>query len=203
MDEIETMSDEDLETRVRTTWDSHFGVVSRVNWDLFAGGADQILGLLGCLTRRQVRGVCERLVKRHRHTRSGFPDLTLWDPAKKECLVVEVKGPNDRLSDKQVLWIDYLNRLGIKAFCCHVEAVGGKKLGRKSSAGQQHIPDEVKGLKRSNSSNGDVISFPSDDEEKSNRSSKSNKRNRSNSRNRSASRNTATGDDLNSSDDFM
>ena len=102
LDEIETMTDEDLDSCVRDTWERHFGVVSRVNWDLFSGGADQIVGLLGCLSRTQLRGICERLVKHHRHTRSGFPDLTLWDPDRKECIVVEVKGPNDRLSDKQV-----------------------------------------------------------------------------------------------------
>lgn len=39
---------------------------------------------------------------------------------------MEVKGPNDRLSNKQILWIDFLNKIGVKAVCCHVEAVGGK-----------------------------------------------------------------------------
>ena len=36
---------------------------------------------------KQLRGILERLVKRHRHTRSGFPDLTMWNPDKKTLKV--------------------------------------------------------------------------------------------------------------------
>ena len=39
----------------------------------------------------------------HRHTRSGFPDLTMWDTNNHRVVFVEVKGPNDRLSNKQIL----------------------------------------------------------------------------------------------------
>ena len=67
------------------------------------------------------------MIKNHRHTRSGFPDLTMWNPETKTCQIVEVKGPNDRLSKKQILWIDYLSKLGIKAVVCRVEAIGHKK----------------------------------------------------------------------------
>ena len=35
--------------------------------------------------------------------------------------IVEVKGPNDRLSTKQVLWLDYLLEFGAQAEVCHVE----------------------------------------------------------------------------------
>ena len=37
--------------------------------------------------------------------------------------IVEVKGPNDRLSTKQILWIEYLNANGAHAEVCHVEGI--------------------------------------------------------------------------------
>lgn len=33
--------------------------------------------------------VCERLAKDHRFTRSGFPDLVVWDPLNKVTIVFE------------------------------------------------------------------------------------------------------------------
>ena len=63
----------------------------------------------------------------HRHTRSGFPDLTMWSTQSGRVTFVEVKGPNDRLSNKQILWLDYLTAIGIEALVCHVEEVNGGK----------------------------------------------------------------------------
>jgi Fanconi-associated nuclease 1 len=40
-----------------------------------------------------------------RRDRSGLPDLTLWNPETEEIWFVEVKGPGDKLSFKQILWI--------------------------------------------------------------------------------------------------
>ena len=37
--------------------------------------------------------------------------------------MVEVKGPNDRLSAKQTLWLDFLVSIGVQAEVCHVEGV--------------------------------------------------------------------------------
>lgn len=35
--------------------------------------------------------------------------------------ISEVKGPGDRLSHKQMLWLDYLVKLGVDAEVCHVK----------------------------------------------------------------------------------
>lgn len=43
--------------------------------------------------------------------------------------LVEVKGPNDRLSHKQMVWLDELRRLGADVEVCHVVAVGAKSRG--------------------------------------------------------------------------
>lgn len=43
--------------------------------------------------------------------------------------LVEVKGPNDRLSPKQTIWLDELQRLGADVEVCHVVAMGAKSKG--------------------------------------------------------------------------
>ena len=95
----------------------------------------------------------------HRHTRSGFPDLTMWDTNQgmnirinhvlyifrflKFLLLfhfvlagrvafVEVKGPNDSLSNKQILWLDYLRSFGIEAVVTHIEPLNSKRVQVKS-----------------------------------------------------------------------
>ena len=62
----------------------------------------------------------------------GFPDLTMWDTINNRVAFVEVKGPNDRLSNKQILWLDYLNSLGLKAVVCHIEAINASKRVKKA-----------------------------------------------------------------------
>ena len=37
-------------------------------------------------------------------------------------MLVEVKGPGDRLSDKQLAWIDLLVRNGVEVEVCYVAA---------------------------------------------------------------------------------
>ncbi len=130
LSEIRDMSAADLSAQAKSCWEQHHGVASLVKWDLFRS-ADHLCGLLGCFSGAQLAGICLRLLKNHRHTRSGFPDLTLWNPGTRTCEIVEVKGPGDRLSNKQVLWIDYLNSLGVEAHVCHVEAVAGRGVKRR------------------------------------------------------------------------
>jgi len=73
-----------------------------------------------------VTKICERLVRNYRHCRSGFPDLVVWNERK--ALIVEVKGPGDSLSPKQMLWIDYLVEIGANVVVCHVAAVSNKRI---------------------------------------------------------------------------
>ena len=59
---------------------------------------------------------------------SGLPDLCLWsvggvgDNANAQAMLVEVKGPRDRLSDKQRVWIDLLLNAGVRVAVCKIEA---------------------------------------------------------------------------------
>lgn len=56
-----------------------------------------------------------------RFTRSGFPDLLVWNKESKRIKAVEVKGPSDSLSSKQTLWIHYMNECGLSAETCYVK----------------------------------------------------------------------------------
>lgn len=40
--------------------------------------------------------------------------------------LVEVKGPSDRLSQKQQIWLDELQKLGADVEVCHVVATGAR-----------------------------------------------------------------------------
>lgn len=60
---------------------------------------------------------------------AGMPDLVVWDPSEAAAAVpslrlVEVKGPNDRLSDEQRHWIHVLVESGARVTLCHVRAAG-------------------------------------------------------------------------------
>ena len=78
LDEIEAYSDDELRDYLKERWESACELESLVNWKCFASW-EQVAGLALCFERKQLRAICERLVKNFRHTRSGFPDLTLWN----------------------------------------------------------------------------------------------------------------------------
>ncbi|CAJ0568249.1 unnamed protein product, partial [Mesorhabditis spiculigera] len=78
------------------------------------------------LTGQLLSAICGRVLKDRRNTRSGFPDLTVWDAATGRLAVVEVKGPGDRLSTKQRLWLDFFTNNGVRAEVCYVSAIREK-----------------------------------------------------------------------------
>lgn len=60
----------------------------------------------------------------------SFGETASLTPSLRPLLqLVEVKGPNDRLSPKQMIWLDELQKLGADVEVCHVAAVGAKSLG--------------------------------------------------------------------------
>ncbi|PRD26177.1 UNVERIFIED_CONTAM: Fan1 [Trichonephila clavipes] len=116
---------------VKTTWENHHGQASLVSWDHFTD-LEHVQGLICCFGSDILSGICERLAKDFRFTRSGVPDLVVWNPETLHVKIVEVKGPGDKLSSKQILWLDYLIQLGADAEVCLVEAVGSKKLRKET-----------------------------------------------------------------------
>ena len=67
--------------------------------------AEFLVGLVESMGSRAgscLSAICRRLSRDFRHTRSGMPDLCVWNREDQKWRLVEVKGPNDKLSTKQV-----------------------------------------------------------------------------------------------------
>ncbi|XP_052242261.1 fanconi-associated nuclease 1-like isoform X2 [Dreissena polymorpha] len=125
---IKGASIEELIAEVGRVWTEHNGtMVEGITWEKFSG-LDTHQHLVSCMGGPVISGILGRYVRDPRHTRSGFPDLTLWNTDTRTFKICEVKGPNDRLSTKQILWIDFLLKLGVDAEVCYVKAVGAKRL---------------------------------------------------------------------------
>merc|ERR1712181_193047 len=110
----------------------YYGVASIVSWDRLS--PTSLASLAGCIGGGPLSKILGRLARGHREARSGLPDLTVWDPASGKARMVEVKGPGDRLSTKQILWVRFLNSVGLPAEVCHVVATGSKGIVGTSSA---------------------------------------------------------------------
>ncbi|KAI9556447.1 hypothetical protein GHT06_016235 [Daphnia sinensis] len=125
---IRNWSSSEIMEEIAKIWNENHGQTSLVFWDRFCD-LDHVSGLVQCISPHSLAAISQRLLQNYRHYRSGFPDLTVWNPKEKKWRIIEVKGPNDRLSPKQTLWLDFLVSLGIEAEVCHVQAVGAKRMG--------------------------------------------------------------------------
>lgn len=120
---------ESLRAWVGEAWQAQQGrVASLVSWDRFTS-LQQAQDLVSCLGGPVLSGVCRRLAADFRHCRGGLPDLVVWNSQSHHCKLVEVKGPSDRLSCKQMIWLYELQKLGADVEVCHVVAVGAKSKG--------------------------------------------------------------------------
>ncbi|KAM3609529.1 uncharacterized protein V6R79_016386 [Siganus canaliculatus] len=115
-----------LHDMMEDVWTSQEGkVCSLVNWERFSS-LQQAQSLVSCLGGAFLGGVIARMSKDYRHCRGGLPDLVVWSTSNNSYKLVEVKGPNDRLSQKQQIWLDELQKLGAEVEVCHVAATGAK-----------------------------------------------------------------------------
>ncbi|KAK7073069.1 Fanconi-associated nuclease 1 [Halocaridina rubra] len=152
LSQISNWSESEVESEVEKIWNEHYGKVCLIAWDAFRN-FNYLKGLVLSMKMSVLASICKRLAEDHRFTRSGFPDLVVWNPVTKKSRIVEVKGPNDRLSTKQILWLDYLVENGAEAEVCHVEAIGAKKM-------QLASPRKVSPRKRS------PLKYPNNPDEK-------------------------------------
>ncbi|KAM8782392.1 fanconi-associated nuclease 1 [Rhynchonycteris naso] len=128
LQQIHGAATEHLRAWVAATWQAQEGrVVSIISWNRFTS-LQQAQDLVSCLGGPILSGVFRRLAVDYRHCRGGLPDLVVWSSEDHHCKLVEVKGPNDRLSHKQMVWLDELQRLGAEVEVCHVVATGAKGL---------------------------------------------------------------------------
>ncbi|XP_046860764.1 fanconi-associated nuclease 1-like isoform X2 [Xenia sp. Carnegie-2017] len=124
--EIHDSPVEKIKDDIRLTWQEQFGkTCAGVNWNLFAN-VNKVLEFISCVGSVVLAGICSIFAKDYRHTRSGLPDLVVWNFACLKYKIVEVKGPNDKLSTKQKVWLDALVRLGAYTEVLYVK-VGGRQ----------------------------------------------------------------------------
>ncbi|XP_026537789.1 fanconi-associated nuclease 1 [Notechis scutatus] len=123
---VHDASTETLQKWVGEVWGAQEGKASvLISWDRFSS-LQQAQSLVCCLGGPFLSGVFRRLSQDLRHCRGGLPDLVVWKAEHGQFKLVEVKGPGDRLSHKQTVWLDELRKLGASVEVCHVEAVGSK-----------------------------------------------------------------------------
>ncbi|NXR45791.1 FAN1 nuclease, partial [Hippolais icterina] len=126
LQQLHTASSETLAKLVADVWTTQEGkAAALVNWGRFIS-LQQVQSLVSCLGGTFLSGVFRRLSRDLRHCRGGLPDLLVWRSHSQLFKLVEVKGPNDRLSPKQMLWLSELHKLGAAVEVCHVQDVGGK-----------------------------------------------------------------------------
>ncbi|NXO47374.1 FAN1 nuclease, partial [Aramus guarauna] len=126
LQQLHMASSETLAKWLADIWTTQEGKASAlVSWGRFIS-LQQVQSLVSCLGGMFLSGVFRRLSKDLRHCRGGLPDLVVWRTHTNHFKLVEVKGPNDRLSHKQIIWLSELKKLGATVEVCHVQAVGGK-----------------------------------------------------------------------------
>ncbi|NWZ14235.1 FAN1 nuclease, partial [Agelaius phoeniceus] len=126
LQQLHTASSETLAELVADVWTTQEGkAAALVNWGRFTS-LQQVQSLVSCLGGAFLSGVFRRLSRDLRHCRGGLPDLLVWRSHSQHFKLVEVKGPKDRLSPKQMLWLSELHQLGAAVEVCHVQDVGGK-----------------------------------------------------------------------------
>jgi Fanconi-associated nuclease 1 len=120
-----TWSFEDAVQVMQKHWIENCNKLSIVNWEIFSS-FEHLKTLVSSMGIPLMAGICDRLADNYRYYRSGFPDLIAWNGHK--CKIAEVKGPGDKLSAKQRLWIDYLLSLQADVEVCHVKSVSNKRI---------------------------------------------------------------------------
>ncbi|XP_010069382.2 fanconi-associated nuclease 1 homolog isoform X1 [Eucalyptus grandis] len=105
-----------------TSWESHLGTACRgVNWDRHS--LSELRAAVTCVGGPCLASLCRLLSQDYRSWSSGMPDLLLWrfhGEYRGEAKLVEVKGPNDRLSEQQRAWLFILMECGFNAEVCKV-----------------------------------------------------------------------------------
>lgn len=119
---------EDICLMASNCWDLNFGYQCYgVNFELFES-LEEFLSLLKCFRPEQLVNLCEYVSKNYRYCRSGGPDLVVWSDETNKIKFVEVKGPGDHLSYKQMIWLDFMLKNSIECEVCHVKGLNSKRL---------------------------------------------------------------------------
>lgn len=128
VDKIRNSTNEFILELATENWSKYLGTECRgVGWDLFES-LEEFLGLLKCFTNEQLANLGDYMCKNFRYCRSGGPDLCVWSTENNKFKFVEVKGPGDHLSFKQMVWLDFLLKNSFDCEVCYVKGLNSKRL---------------------------------------------------------------------------
>ncbi|XP_071447438.1 fanconi-associated nuclease 1-like [Hetaerina americana] len=119
-----------MKSHLRNVCPQEHGKESIVSWRTFED-LDQFEILMECVGLPVISKICKRMAENFPLARRGFPDVIIWNSTSKKCKFLEVKGPGDRLSPFQILWVNYLNNSGADAAVCHVKSQWSRSLKRQ------------------------------------------------------------------------
>ncbi|KJE90126.1 hypothetical protein CAOG_01475 [Capsaspora owczarzaki ATCC 30864] len=112
------------ESILQATWVRHAEQQTRcvgVSWSAFRYA--QLRDICACMPPVALAAILRSMAENYKESSSGMPDLVVWSrPESSASFIrfIEVKGPNDTLSEQQRVWIDKLLRLGLDVQVCHV-----------------------------------------------------------------------------------
>lgn len=103
---FEELRKSDISEEIKKSYNAHYNKPCRAidNWNRFT--LDELLIAPTHLHNEQLLTILERLIKNFKEYTLGFPELIIYNS--KELFFVEVQGRNDKLSEKQIKWQEYL-----------------------------------------------------------------------------------------------
>lgn len=114
VDEVERMNPEQLESAIQSAMQCAGDSLMCRGLRLWP----KLPEVAACLGGKVIAGACRVLLEDWDANAGGFPDLLLWDRESQQSRLVEVKGPGDALSAKQLVALDRLLRDGADARVC-------------------------------------------------------------------------------------
>ncbi|GAA5895235.1 hypothetical protein JCM5296_002019 [Sporobolomyces johnsonii] len=123
-----------------------------INWDKF--GQDDLVEIVECIGGPALASILTVFVEEYGHRTGGIPDLcslspsscSLWNPATATVLFAEIKGPGDKLSETQKVWIDVLLAAGVGVEVCRV--VTSEEMRAKDENDDDDDADDGRGGKK-------------------------------------------------------
>ncbi|KIM22252.1 hypothetical protein M408DRAFT_28886 [Serendipita vermifera MAFF 305830] len=94
-------------------------------WDTFE--REELLEIVQFMPESVIHIICQLQAMDFEGSAGGVLDLILWSVDKEEVKFVEVKSPNDKLSETQKLWIHHLVNAGATVEVCHVETAADRQ----------------------------------------------------------------------------
>lgn len=142
LEKIQVNRDGYLERLLLLSWRFKGTQCRGVNWG--RNTFPELVTIANCVGGNSLCSIFSAFAKDYRKYTAGMPDLLLWNVEKQAAKFVEVKGPNDKLSDRQKIWIDILSTSGTNVEVCHVKALKTQTKSHYSDVDLQTIFGDVK-----------------------------------------------------------